>query len=68
MSPKKLYLAGTGFFNVLIDDVNFGAIVENAVYLKLKKIGKVKILSLLRNRRGMKSREEKREDVHLLPL
>jgi len=42
ISPKKLYLADTGFFTVLVDKINFGAIVENLVYLKLRPCGEVR--------------------------
>ncbi|UCH88055.1 MAG: ATP-binding protein [Thermoplasmata archaeon] len=34
-SPKKIYLADTGLFTALTDKVNFGAKVENRVYLTL---------------------------------
>jgi uncharacterized protein len=41
-SPKKLFLADTGLFTVLTENVNFGARVENMVYLTLAKLGNVR--------------------------
>jgi len=40
-NPPKYYLADTGFFNVILDKVNVGAIVENLVFLKLSEYGAV---------------------------
>ena len=39
-APKKIYLADTGLFSVLTEDLNTGSIVENAVYLNLIQRGK----------------------------
>ncbi len=41
-SPRKIYLADTGLFSVLTENVNLGAMVENLVYLKLRKSGTVR--------------------------
>ena len=41
-SPRKIFLADTGFFCVLTEKVNLGAIVENLVYLKLRKNGELR--------------------------
>lgn len=41
-SPRKIYLADTGLFSVLTENVNIGAMVENLVYLKLRKQGTVR--------------------------
>jgi len=42
VSPKKLYLADTGLFNVLTERLNLGAMVENAVFLRLVRDGEVR--------------------------
>lgn len=42
VSPKKIYLADTGLFSVLTENVNLGAMVENLVYLSLRKRGVVR--------------------------
>ncbi len=42
VSPRKIYLEDTGFFTVIVDKINLGAIVENLVYLKLKQQGEVR--------------------------
>ena len=42
VSPKKLYLADTGLFTVLTENINVGARVENMVYLTLAKSGNVR--------------------------
>ncbi len=42
VSPRKIYLADTGFFTVIVDKINLGAIVENLVYLKLRQQGEVR--------------------------
>jgi predicted AAA+ superfamily ATPase len=41
-SPRKIYLADTGLFSVLTENVNLGSMVENLVYLSLKKRGVVR--------------------------
>jgi predicted AAA+ superfamily ATPase len=41
-SPRKMYLADTGLFSVLTEDINLGSIVENAVYLALMRRDKVR--------------------------
>ena len=40
-NPPKYYLADTGLFNLILDRVNIGAVVENLVYLKLRRYGPV---------------------------
>jgi len=42
VAPRKIYLSDTGFFTVLVDKVNLGSIVENAVFLKLIREGEVR--------------------------
>jgi len=42
VSPKKIYLADTGFFTVIVDKINLGVIVENLIYLKLRQSGDVR--------------------------
>ncbi|MDG6221097.1 MAG: ATP-binding protein [Candidatus Thermoplasmatota archaeon] len=42
VSPRKIYLADTGFFNILTEDMKTGPIVENAVFLSLMKRGGVR--------------------------
>lgn len=37
VSPKKIYLADTGMFTILTEKINFGACVENLVYLQCAK-------------------------------
>jgi len=39
VSPRKFYLADTGLLGLLADRLNFGAQVENAIYLKLFNSG-----------------------------
>jgi predicted AAA+ superfamily ATPase len=41
-SPKKIYLADTGLFSILTENVNLGSMVENAVYLALLRKDKVR--------------------------
>jgi predicted AAA+ superfamily ATPase len=41
-SPKKVYLADNGLFGVLTDKVNYGSLVENMVFLALRKAGPVR--------------------------
>ena len=41
-SPRKIYLADTGLFNILTEGVNIGAVVENSVYLALRDKGVVR--------------------------
>jgi len=43
-SPRKMYLADTGLFSVLTEDINLGAMVENAVYLSLVRRDRVRYL------------------------
>ncbi len=38
-SPRKIYLADTGLFSVLTENINLGALAENLVYLTLRKSG-----------------------------
>ncbi|MBN1539408.1 MAG: ATP-binding protein [Candidatus Thermoplasmatota archaeon] len=40
-NPPKYYLSDTGIFNVIMDKVNMGAVVENLVFLKLRRYGSV---------------------------
>jgi uncharacterized protein len=40
-NPPKYYLSDTGIFNVILDKVNIGAVVENLVFLKLSRYGPV---------------------------
>ena len=42
IAPKKLYLSDTGLFAVLTEQISLGAIVENAVYLQLRREGEVR--------------------------
>jgi uncharacterized protein len=37
LSPRKYYLADTGFFSILTEGINLGAVVENLVFLTLSR-------------------------------
>ncbi len=41
-SPRKMYLADNGLFGVLTEKVNFGALVENMVFLALRRMDDVR--------------------------
>ena len=41
-SPRKIYLADTGLFSVLTENINLGALAENLVFLVLNKMGIVR--------------------------
>jgi len=40
-NPPKYYLSDTGIFNVIVDKVNIGAVVENLAFLKLRSYGPI---------------------------
>lgn len=40
-NPPKYYLSDTGIFNVIMDRVNIGAVVENLAFLKLRSYGPI---------------------------
>jgi predicted AAA+ superfamily ATPase len=41
-SPRKVFLADTGLFSVLTEDINLGVIVENVVFLALMRTDRVR--------------------------
>ncbi len=42
LAPRKIYLADTGLFTILTENINLGAIVENLVFLNLLKKGPIR--------------------------
>ena len=40
-NPPKYYLSDTAIFNIILDKVNIGAVIENLVFLKLREYGPV---------------------------